>query len=70
MKMWPLLFIPVLALSSLSVWNEANTKPPTTSYPGVLAPTHTSGPVPAPETAVLPSPAPGPPPSTPAARPE
>jgi hypothetical protein len=69
MKKWPLLFIPVLALSGLSVWNEANARPPATSYPGVMAPTHTAGPVRGPEPAFLPSPAPGPAPSARAGRP-
>lgn len=68
MKTWPLLFIPVLALSSLSVWNEANAKAPTTSYPGVTAPTYTADPLRGPQTGFLPSPAPGPAPSAPAAR--
>jgi hypothetical protein len=70
MKTWPLLFIPVLTLSGLTVWNEANAQPPAISYPGVVVPTHTAVPLHAPAKAFLPSPGPGPAPSDPAEAPQ
>lgn len=44
MKTWPLLFIPVLTLSGLTVLNEVNAQPPASSYPGVVVPTHSADP--------------------------